>query len=144
MKKSIWTQAKKQRVIDGIDYWLDALALNPFVINYVFEEKDDPEDDGTLMHIKCNTPYRSARITVYPGMIHLSDARVLQSCAHEITHIVLDPLDRVRMFAGCIWRDEVERVTEQISMCMDDLARRLGEAQDRVHDLEKRSRRKRA
>lgn len=137
MKKSIWTQAKKQRVVDGIDYWLRTLALKPFVISYVFSEKYDPEDDGSLMMINCNTPYRSAKITVYPGMIELSNDRVNQSCAHEVTHILLDTLDRVRLYAGCVWKDEVEKVTEQLSMCMHDLAMKWGEAQDRVKELER-------
>lgn len=143
MKKSIWTQAKKQRVVDGIDYWLTALALKPFVISYVFSEKPDPDCDTTLMHIRCNSPYRSALVTVYPSMVDQTNVRVNQSCCHEVMHIVLDHLDRVRLYAGNVWRDEVERVTEQLSMCLHEIAVNLGESQDRVTDLEKSSHRKR-
>lgn len=141
--KKVWTPKAKERIQEAVGYWLSQLALTPFRVTYFFEETPDKENENTLMEVACNHPYRSANITSYPSIAEASQDKLNQSACHEVIHIVLDPLDEVRLSDDKHWRLEVERVTDHLSMCLDDLARKLGRAEDQVKALQKPSKRKR-
>lgn len=132
MSKKVWTQAKKDRVQAGIGYWLAALGITPFNITYQFEEREAQDEPNTLMEIRCNYPYRNASLTCFRPAAELSDRRNNQCCAHEVMHIVLDPLCKVRLLDENTWNNRVEEIVEQVSMSVDEMATKLGKAEDEI------------
>lgn len=106
--------------------WQKLLLLDAWDIEIVLEGRNKEDSPATLAEIHMRDRYLEATMSVYPYLWTDNSARYREgTIAHELAHIVVNPLEVVtrRLLDGKIvnveqYQDALERVTEHVTRAM--------------------------
>lgn len=118
MKKPVWTQAKKERVRQAFQGWLDSFHILPSVVSYDWQENPCKADgEGSFVHFEVNSafPYRQIQLICYPISAECDDDDTDRFLLHEAVHVILAPINSARYEPWATYKQWVEFVTENIT-----------------------------
>jgi len=118
MAKKIWSEKKKEQIMDLFDYWLNEFLIVPCSIQIEYHLKSqDPDDSESVvaMDIHYLNPYRSVDINIYPEALEFEDDSFERLIIHEVMHGVLRKLIKHREAPDNYSKELEEEVCEILS-----------------------------